>query len=513
MHDRINVWDYLHIVNLLWSNDLMNDVSVDLSIEGIFEDFSSSISGPDRIAKLSQGAIGEGTLIPGLYGENPLIYADYVASGRALSQVEAFMQEKVLPYYANSHTQASFCGAYVTKMRKAARAKIASCCQANDDYSVIFSGSGATNGINRLVQLFGVENAVQQNENPLVIIGPYEHHSNILPWRESGAEVLEIKEAEQGGPDLTDLESALNAGQGRLIVCAFSAASNVTGIISDVEGITQLVNRFKALCVWDYAGGGPYLPINLGPSGHCCIDAVVVSSHKFLGGPGASGVLIVRNDVIEMKKPTQPGGGTVQFVSPWGHIYSDSLIAREESGTPNITGDIRAALCFMVKEAIGDEYLATRQKALYKRAIAKWELNPNLNILGAQVNANKLPIFSFLVFDGESKELIHQQLITRMLSDVYGIQARGGCACAGSYGHNLLNITEQQSQDISDSILSGEELIKPGWTRLNFSVVMTDEKVQYIIDSVDELARTASDLVKQYQVDPQNAIFRLAGAA
>ncbi len=457
------------------------------------------------VADLTDGLVGSHTTIVGPYGERPLVYADYVASGRALRQIEHFVLEEVLPYYANSHTEASYCGGFMTRLRREARAAIGASCGATDKHAVIFTGSGATSGINRLVKLYGVADAVAAGGRVRVIIGPYEHHSNILPWRETGAEIVEIPEDPNGGPDLRALEAALEGGSPELLVCTMSAASNITGITSDVAAITRMAKAAGAKMIWDYAGAGPYVPIAMSPAGGAEIDAIVVSPHKFIGGPGASGVLILRRDSVATLKPSWPGGGTVKFVSPTSHDYSDNIEAREEAGTPNVVGDIRAALAFIVKDAIGTETMASRNRELTLRAFGAWQNVPQLELLGL-TDPDRLPIFSFRVRNGKGG-YVHQQLITRMLSDRFGIQARGGCACAGPYVHRLLSIDDQQSEALRQAILSGDELRKPGFIRLNFSVLLTDEKVQFILDSVAQLAADATDFEADYDVDPKRAIF------
>ncbi|MEJ2023103.1 MAG: aminotransferase class V-fold PLP-dependent enzyme, partial [Maritimibacter sp.] len=282
-----------------------------------FDRFKASLDRADLIENLRDGMIGEGIEVPGPNGSHPLIYADYVASGRALRQIEEFMVEEILPIYANSHTEASFCGQMMTRLRRQARQIILDSCGGNDEYDVIFTGSGATAGLNRLVGLLGVDATGPQGQKPLVLIGPYEHHSNILPWRESGAQIIEIPEAATGGPDMGTLEAVLTEHKGRRIVGAFSAMSNVTGIVTDVKQVTRLLKAHGAISVWDYAGGAPYLPIDVAGDAEAQIDAVALSPHKFIGGPGASGVLILRRDAVARAKPTLPGGGTVRFVSPW----------------------------------------------------------------------------------------------------------------------------------------------------------------------------------------------------
>lgn len=474
-------------------------------IETPLSSFRESLNVADVRTSLHNGLVGSAVKLSGPYGKKELVYADYVASGRALHQVESFVLEHVLPFYANSHTEASYCGATMTRMRREARSVIASLCGCNDQHALIFTGSGATAGLNRLVNLFGVTQAVAAGRHVRVIVGPYEHHSNILPWRESGAEIIEVAEDPQGGPDLTQLAKALQEGAHDLTICTLSAASNITGITSDVATITAMVKAAGAKMIWDYAGAGPYVPIAMSPAQGAEIDAIVVSPHKFIGGPGASGILLLRRDAVVTTKPTWPGGGTVKFVSPLAHDYSDSLESREEAGTPNVVGDIRAALAFLVKDAIGAEVMALRNKALAQRAFNAWRDIPQLNLLGLTA-PERLPIFSFQVRNGQGG-YVHQQLITRMLSDRFGIQARGGCACAGPYVHRLLAINEQESEAIRQAILSGNEILKPGFIRLNFSVLLPDEKVQFILDAVAQIARDATEFEADYTVDPARAIF------
>lgn len=471
-----------------------------------FDRFRKLLAAPGLIETLQNGLIGEDVPVPGPRGSNQMIYADYVASGRALVQVEDWVAKEILPYYANSHTEASFCGQMMTRLRRQARQIILEHCGGDARHAVIFTGSGATAGINRLVSLLGVNLASADAQPPVVFIGPYEHHSNILPWRESGAEVVEIPEANDGGPSIEALEDALKSNAGRLMVGAFSAMSNVTGIVSDIRQVTRILKSYGALSVWDYAGGAPYLPIDMRPGTDAEIDAVVISPHKFIGGPGASGVLVLRRGAVANDVPTLPGGGTVSFVSPWFHDYSSDVVAREEAGTPNVVGDLRAALCFMIKGTIGPEYMADRLEALRQRASAGWANTPGLTILGRDTAWHRLPIFSFVI-TAPSGERVHQQLVTRMLSDLHGVQARGGCACAGPYGHQLLGIDQNRSERIRQSILQGREIDKPGWTRLGFSVLMSDEKADKIIRAVNAVARDPYPGFAQYCVDESTARF------
>lgn len=464
--------------------------------------FRNSLSElPDVAAAIHDGQIGSDATITGPFGHQKLIYADYVASGRALRQIESFVMDEVLPYYANSHTEASFCGSYITRMREHARRVILASVGGNAaDHAVIFTGSGATGALNRLVHLFGICQALAGGQQVYVLVGPYEHHSNLLPWRESGATVIEIDEADGGGPDLNHLCKVLAqvADKGPLIG-AFSAASNVTGVCTDIAPVSRLIKAAGGQMAWDFAGGAPYLPIELSPD----IDAISLSAHKFIGGPGASGILVIRRDAVRSKIPGNPGGGTVIFVNNKIHDYTQKLEEREEGGTPNIIGDIRAALVFMVKDAIGQEFITKQNAELTRRAFAAWGGNPHIELLGVN-RKTRLPILSFIIHD-DAGGLVDYDLFTRLLSDKYGIQARGGCACAGPYVHRLLHIDEARSNQLRTEILAGNASHKPGFIRLNLSYLMEDTEVEFILKSVVELAATFEDFAGVYRQDKAQA--------
>lgn len=461
----------------------------------VFDRFRSTLLCSDPARELRAGLIGKGAQIDGPYGPKPMLYADYVASGRALRQIEEFVMAEFLPWYANSHTETSFTGAIMTRLRREAKAVIRNLCGAGTDHAVIFAGSGATAGLNRLVHLLGVDADQQTGNPPVVLTGPYEHHSNILPWRESGAEVGEIPEAPCGGPDPDALHAALARHKGRRVIGAFSAASNVSGIVTDVVAVTRILKQAGALAVWDYAGGGPYLPINMQPAPDALIDAIALSPHKFVGGPQTSGLLLIRHDAVRATTPTFPGGGTVRFVSPEGHDYLADVEAREEAGTPNIIGDLRAALVLIVKDVLGQDFIDRQNARFRDRALKHWADDPCIQVLG-KTECPRLPIFSFLVRD-EAGNLIPPQLFTRLLSEHEGIQARGGCACAGPYGHHLLQIDPSLSALLRERILAGDEESKPGFVRLNFSYLFTDDDVTRVLTAVSRLARAVPRLMAE----------------
>lgn len=479
--------------------------------------FRSDFSRDDAVAEIAAGLIGKEVVLDGPFGPRPMLYADYVASGRPVRQVEDFIAEHVLPYYANTHTLASFCGGYSTSMRAAARDIIARLCGADDRYAVLFTGSGATAGLNRLVTLLGADVRNERagfaslfnmgrSQRALVIIGPYEHHSNILPWRESGAEVVEIGEAPEGGPDRDELRRVLSrAHLYTRTICAFSAASNITGLMADVPAITRIVKAAGALMLWDYAGGAPYLPISMCPEPDAEIDAIALSPHKFVGGPGASGITIVRRDAVAITRPVMPGGGTVAFVSPTAHDYIGLLEEREEGGTPDYIGDVRAALAFLVKDAADPVAMTGRQSALSRRALDAWGDIAGLEILGP-THLPRLPIFSFMVRDPDGN-VVESELVARILSDEFGIQARSGCACAGPYAHRLLGIGEAQSEALRREILAGDTSNKPGFTRLNLSPFMSADKIDFIIETVAALPDTVQRLQNRYRFDAEQNLF------
>ncbi|MBZ0127836.1 MAG: aminotransferase class V-fold PLP-dependent enzyme [Rhodobacteraceae bacterium] len=453
----------------------------------------------DIVSWLGHQQIGKGIEIAGRFGPVRLVYADYVASGRALRCVEDFVTDEVLPFYANTHTGDSFCGARMTGLRENARSAILAACGGNRaEHAAIFIGSGATAALNRLVHLFGLRAALARGEAVHVLVGPYEHHSNLLSWRESGAEVIEIDESAEGGPDQAHLARVLaeTAGKG-LVIAAFSAMSNVTGITSDVAAITRMVKDAGALMVWDYAGGAPYLPVDLGTG----MDAIALSPHKFPGGPGASGVLLVRRDAVVSSVPGLPGGGTVAFVNRHRHDYLTGIEEREEGGTPNIIGDIRAGLVFVVKSALGQAFITRRNRDLADKARMAWRGHPNIRLL-ADGRGDQVPVLSFWVADG-SGGAVDYHLFTRGLSDLYGIQARGGCACAGPYVHRLLGIGDAASAALRTRILAGDEADKPGFVRLNLSVLMDDSEADFILASVAELAGNPGRLAAIYADDLQ----------
>jgi len=478
----------------------------------------------ELVAKIRDSVIGDGQLIETSFGQKPLIYADYTASGRSLDFIEQFITNRVLPFYANTHTETSFTGAQSTAFREEARQSIKQAVNAVEDDQLIFCGSGATAAINKLIDILDLRLPVNLNERhkfldlvpvasrPVIFIGPYEHHSNEIPWRESIADVVVIPLTQSGQLDTKVLQAKLIEFADRpLKIGSFSAASNVTGLRTDVDEVAALLHQYDALSFWDYAAAAPYVSIDMNPLNSACSkDAVFLSPHKFVGGPGTPGVLIVKKQLLKNSVPASPGGGTVLYVTPVDHQFIADHERREEGGTPAIVESVRAGLVFKLQQAVGTDLIESLEASFKERALAQWKLNKNIEVLGDS-SQEGLSIFSLRIKHEEAD--LHYGFVVALLNDLFGIQARGGCSCAGPYGHELLGMDLNYSRKLEKELNKGHMVMRPGWVRLNFNYFINEETFDYLLNAIEYVSELGWKLLPFYEIDSDSGTWRYQGAS
>jgi len=488
--------------------------------EGINEEVSNTL-----ISRIRESVIGSDHYIDTTFGKKPLVYADYTASGRSLGFIEDYIRDHVLPFYANSHTETSYTGAQTTALREQAREMIRKAVNANGDDAVILCGSGATVAVNKLVDILNLRlpadlndryallDKIPLNERPVVFVGGYEHHSNELPWRESIADVVVIPLDSKGLLDLAYLEDSLKTYADRpLKIGSFSAASNVTGIKTDVNRVNVLLKQQGALAFWDYAAAAPYVGIDMNPmtegeneNESYSKDAIFISPHKFVGGPGTPGVLIVKKSLMNNRVPAMPGGGTVLYVTPEDHVFTTDLERKEEGGTPAIVESVRAGLAFSLQQQVGTDVIEAREENFVSRALESWKQSPNMDVLG-NTEVDRLAIVSFRIKHDD--KFLHYGFVAALLNDVFGIQARGGCSCAGPYGHTLLGMDMAYSKAIESELLNGNMLLRPGWVRINFNYFIDEETYQYLVGAIQLVAAHGWRLLPFYHFDQVSGVWR-----
>jgi selenocysteine lyase/cysteine desulfurase len=482
-------------------------------------------------AYLRQQIVGVDSTFETPFGERLMVYCDYTASGRCLRFVESYLQS-LQRVYANTHTEDDITGRSMTQLLHEAEEAIKKSVNAGPDGRIIAVGTGATGAIDKLQQIVGVAlpPATRQNiermldgpdsgfdsrkfrqlladRQPIVFIGPYEHHSNEISWRQSVAKTVEVRLEADGTIDLAHLEELLQAPeyQNRMRIGSFSAASNVTGIRTDVRKITSLLHKYGALACFDYAACAPYVAIDMNPQPVAgddpSIDAIFISPHKFLGGPGSSGVLVFNERIYHRElPPSVSAGGTVDYVGPTEQDYIRCIEEREKAGTPGVLQTLKAALVFEIKDRVGVDVINAREHELTCRALTSWGADDNIEILGNPDAEQRVGIISFNIRDDRGRYL-HHKFVTVLLNDLFGIQSRAGCSCAGPYGHRLLDIDRVTSERYRHVVQEGHCGMKPGWCRVGLHWVMDDAEADFVIDAVHFVAEHGHRFLSLYDFD------------
>jgi selenocysteine lyase/cysteine desulfurase len=481
---------------------------------------------------LRQQIVGVDSTFKTPFGERLMVYCDYTASGRCLGFVEAYLQS-LQRVYANTHTEDDITGRSMSQLLHEAEDSIKQSVNAGPSGRIIACGTGATGAIEKLQQIIGVALAPatlknleaalegplsQANRGPLmetlhdsrpvVFIGPYEHHSNELSWRQSLAESIEVNLDADGNVDMGHLEELLKDSRykDRQRIGSFSAASNVTGMRSDVRRIASLLHKYGAMACFDFAACAPYVEIDMNPEPESegddpSIDAIFISPHKFIGGPGSSGVLVFNERIYHRElPPSVSAGGTVDYVGVKEQDFISQIEAREKAGTPGVLQTLKAGLVFQIKDSIGVDYITEREHELTHRAMCSWGEDENIELLGNPNSNSRVGIISFNIKDDGGRYL-HHKFLTVLLNDLFGIQSRAGCSCAGPYGHRLLDIDEARSERYRAAVKQGYCGMKPGWCRIGLHWVMDDIEAQYVIDAVHFVAAEGHQFLRLYDFD------------
>ena len=472
-------------------------------------------------APFRRNVIGYQQTFESPFGEKEIVYADWTASGRAYRPIEECMQKDIMPFLANTHTETTVTGTLMSRAYEAAKVIVKEHVHANGDDVLIFCGSGMTAAVNKLQRILGlriperVMDYVKENEfiqidellRPVVFVTHMEHHSNQTTWLETIATVEIIKPNENGIVDLEYFRKLLEQYSHRKNkIAAITGCSNVTGIQTPYHEIAKLIHEYGGLCFVDFACSAPYIDINMHPE-ECGthLDAIYFSPHKFLGGPGTPGVLVFNKKMYKNIIPDQPGGGTVVYSNPWKvHEYITDIEQREDGGTPPFLQGIKAAMCVRLKEKMGVENILRREEEMLQIIFARFSKMKNVEILEGNIK-KRLGVISFIVPEA------HYNLIVKILNDRFGIQARGGCSCAGTYGHMLLNVDKARSYEILNSIRSGDQLCKPGWIRLSVHPTMTNAEIDFFMDAIELTASHFREWMKDYTYNPRSNEYSFKG--
>lgn len=451
--------------------------------------------------KFREQVVGTGQTFTSPYGEKKIIYTDWTASGRLYRKLENKMLHDFGPYVANTHTETSFTGAVMTQAYHKAKEIIKDHVNANLSDILIMDGSGMTGVVNKFQRILGLRvpeilqkhTTIPNELKPVVFISHMEHHSNQTSWLETIADVEVIPYDKNGLINYDVIQPLFNKYADRALkITSITACSNVTGIQTDYHRIAKIAHQNNGLCFVDFACSAPYVAINMHPDETSYLDAIFFSPHKFLGGPGTQGALLFNEKLYKNIVPDNPGGGTVTYTNPWGERdYVKDIEAREDGGTPGFLQTIRTALAIQVKEEMGVENILLREHELNKLIFQKLKTIPNLHLL-AKKHEERLGIFSFYIDD------VHFNLIVKLLNDRFGIQTRGGCSCAGTYGHFLLHIDNKTSYEIEAQIKEGKLLERPGWIRMSIHPTLTNQEIEFVCASIKAVAENHQAWGKDY---------------
>ncbi|SDK96527.1 Selenocysteine lyase/Cysteine desulfurase [Catalinimonas alkaloidigena] len=467
-------------------------------MEAHFTPFRTQIIGIDQEFSSPYGA------------HQPIVYADWTASGRLYRPIEARLCEAIYPFVANTHTETNSTGRGMTDAYHQALHLIKQHVHAGPDDCILSCYSGMTGVVNKFQRILGLrvheryKGLIQlaEEDRPVVFITHMEHHSNQTSWLETLADVEIIGADADGLVDLDDLDRLLEKYEHRkLKMAAVTSCSNVTGIFTPYHDIAARMHAAGGYCFVDFACSAPYIDIDMHPpqEGHH-LDAIYFSPHKFLGGPGTTGILIFHKSLYHNAVPDNPGGGTVDWTNPWGeHKYVDDIEAREDGGTPAFLQTIKVALCIKLKEEMGVENMLRREKEQLDLLWEPLSQIPNLHLLAPQ-HRDRLAVVSFYI-DG-----LHYNVGVKILNDRFGIQVRGGCSCAGTYGHYLLNVEREYSRRITELINQGDYSQKPGWIRLSLHPTTSDAEIRYLVESLRQLAAHHPTWAKDYCIDRHNEV-------
>ena len=461
----------------------------------------------EYFAKFRKNIIGvDQTISTPWQNEIPLVYADWTASGRLYSRIEDKLRFDIYPLVANTHTDTNHTGMTMTYAYHKAQEIIKRHVGAGKEDVLISSNSGMTGIVNKFQRILGLkihekfrsEIHVPEAERPVVFVTHMEHHSNQTSWHETLAEVIVVPPDEEGLVDLEKFRQTVQSYANRHTrIAAVTSCSNVTGIITPYMDIAQIMHEEGGLCFVDFAASAPYIRIDMhqDDTRGRYLDALYFSPHKFLGGPGSNGILVFNRKLYKNRIPDNPGGGTVDWTNPWGqHKYVDDIEAREDGGTPGFLQTMRAAMCCQLKDEMGVDKIHAREEEILEIIWSRLDGIKNLHILAGQ-HKKRLGVISFYI-DG-----LHYNLGVKMLNDRYGIQTRGGCSCAGTYGHYLLHVTPEQSKEITDLINHGDCSTKPGWIRMSIHPTQTNTEIEFICRAIRNLAENYLEWMKDYSCD------------